>query len=204
MAFTPETGSGLADANSYLSEADADAYHLDRGNTVWAAATQGNKETALVRATDYVDKRFGPKFRGDKGTQTQALQWPRTDAYDDDAILISEIPVVLQRAVSEYAIRALAIHELAPDAPKNVNTQSHVTGVSNPTTPTGSAQKYREKAGPIEEETTYRNAGLNMTAANVASKSSLVSDFYIPEYPAADMWLEIILRSSKSTRLIRG
>ncbi len=204
MAFTPETGSGLATANSYISEAEADAYHVERGNTVWSAASQANKETALVRATDYVDKRFRRKYRGCKATQAQALQWPRTDAYDNEERLISGRPVELQQAVAEYAIRALAIHELSPDAPRTVNTQSHVTGVTNPTGAVGSPQKFREKLGPIEEETSFLNAGMSHAAAGNTSKSSLVSDFFIPEYPAADMLLEPILTAARGTRLVRG
>jgi hypothetical protein len=204
MAFTPETDAGLATANSYLSEAEADAYHVERGNTEWSAAVQADKETALVRATDYVDKRFGRKFRGDKGTQAQALQWPRTDAYDNDNLLISGRPEALKRAVSEYAIRALTLFELSPDPPRNVNSQSHVSGVTDPTTPTGSAQSFREKLGPLEEETKYKSAAANIASAGVSSKSSLVSDFYIPEYPAADMWLEELLKSSSTVRLVRG
>ena len=54
MALTPETGAGLADADSYCSQADADAYHDDRGNGAWALLDSDAKDAALRKATDYM------------------------------------------------------------------------------------------------------------------------------------------------------
>lgn len=105
--FVPEDGTGLPDSNSYVSVQDADAYFGDRGNTSWAT-TQEEKEVALVRATDYVDGRFGLQFIGEKATDTQSLAWPRTNTP------FTGIPRQLLRACCEYAVRALGA-ELAPD-----------------------------------------------------------------------------------------
>jgi hypothetical protein len=203
MAIVVEDGTGLSNAESYGSVADADTYHTARGNTVWTDATTPNKETALVRATDYIDRRFGDRFLGTRETSGQALAWPRVDAWDRDEFILSGVPTKLKQALFEYALRALLIHELSPDPARNVNTQSHVTGVTNPTTPTGQVQKTRRKIGPIEKEDAYRTAGTDLIAAGNSPKSTLVSDFFIPEYPAADMKIEPLLKSSASTRLVR-
>lgn len=65
-----------------------------------------------------------------------------------------------------------------------------------------------EKVGPLEEETEYD--GLSQLAtinANTtrSAQTSMVNDFYIPEYPEADLWLEQLVRNpATGTRLIRG
>jgi hypothetical protein len=111
MALTVEDGTGLADADSYLSEANADSYHSARGNTTWAAATSPNKEIALRLATEYIDQRF--TFKGVKKTTTQSLQWPRISACGgslDPALdpKIDLVPVAVEKAVAEYALRQLS------------------------------------------------------------------------------------------------
>lgn len=111
MTITVEDGTGLAAADSYISEADADSYHSDRGNSAWAAATSANKEIALRLASEYIDQRFS--FIGRKKTTTQALQWPRVDhgGYGLDNYLdpnIDTVPTLLEKAVCEYALRQLS------------------------------------------------------------------------------------------------
>ena len=98
MALTliKEDGTGQADANSYASVADADAYfdgHLYA--TQWTAAAQANKEKALVFATRLIDAER--QFKGVKATATQALQWPRDNCPDPDAAAESGSVAVLAR-----------------------------------------------------------------------------------------------------------
>jgi hypothetical protein len=91
-----EDGTGLADADSYLSLAGADAYHGALGNGSWATAAAAEREAALRRATQYLDTRY--RWRGEPLTDTQALAWPRTAA---------AWPVKrLQDATAELALRA--------------------------------------------------------------------------------------------------
>lgn len=75
ITLTVEDGSGLADANTYVASADADAYFLARANAAWAAATADAKAAALIQATQYLDTRY--TFKGERLTDTQALEWPR-------------------------------------------------------------------------------------------------------------------------------
>ena len=58
MAFTLETGSGLELANAYIDVTFFDDFHTDRGRDI-SALNATIVETAIVRATDYIDKRFG-------------------------------------------------------------------------------------------------------------------------------------------------
>lgn len=84
MSVTVEDGTGRADAVSYASVADADAYHLARRNDAWfAPGSEGDlKEAALIRATGFLDATYRARFPGYRTRRrAQALEWPRTGAY---------------------------------------------------------------------------------------------------------------------------
>lgn len=72
MAFVVEDGTAKADATSYVTIAEADGYFADRGMTGWTGA-DAVKQSALIKATDYIEGRFGQRFIGSKKTTTQAL-----------------------------------------------------------------------------------------------------------------------------------
>jgi len=139
VAFVVEDGTGLGDANSYASYAGYVAYWTDRG----AAPTedQADVEAALVRATDYFAVRF--RWRGEKATLEQALDWPRLCVYTLEGMPIEGVPVEVVKATYEYAKRALA-GELAPDPTVSAS------GVALTAT--------RRKVGPIETEDTFSGA----------------------------------------------
>lgn len=121
MAIVVEDGTGLANANSFGSLAEAFDYHEARGNTAWtnipASPADAGQEAALVRATSYIDGRFGQLFPGVrlKG-RAQALSWPREDAFDRDGneIASDEVPIEVRKATFEAALREL-------DAPGSLN-----------------------------------------------------------------------------------
>lgn len=206
FTFTVEDGTGLAAANSYASISYADDYHEGRGNTSWthSSVTDAEKENALVRATDYIEKRFGTKFRGWRGSSTQSLQWPRIDAEDNAGYLVSGVPDKLKQAVTEYAMRSISLHELSPDPISPVPVQKNLNGHTRDLSATGKVSKQTEKVGPIEESTEYQFGDDTVTAAGLSTKSSLVSDYNIPEYPAADMLLEELLANVSTRRIVRG
>jgi hypothetical protein len=66
MTLIVEDGSGVYGANSYVTISEADAYFLNRGNTSWAdiTATTQLKEEALIRATDFIERKYGTRFSG--------------------------------------------------------------------------------------------------------------------------------------------
>lgn len=144
MSFAVQNDDGDVDgANSYLSVEDFDAYHTDRGNTV-PTATDGQKQSALIRATDYLDERF--RFRGRKlNGNEQTTAWPRYDAYDNDREAVYGIPKAVLDATAEYGLRALTA-TLNPDPVLDENGRR--------------VQSYSIKVGgAVEEETTYANDG---------------------------------------------
>lgn len=207
MALVVEDGGGLSNANGYIDTTFADEYHDNHGHAGWAALSTAEKETSIVRATSFVDKRFGMRYVGFRRSKSQNLEWPRLDAFDKDGFLLSgedEIPRLLKRAVAEYALRAAIYNILAPDPLRAVPGQDFSdlnTAQSNRSAQqAGAVKSTRVKAGPVESETEYQ------TAADMAAKSSggrglqsgLLNDFYIPEYPEADMWIEELLRSGQT------
>lgn len=66
-------------ANSYVSVDQATEYHAQRGNAAWASASNDSRSSALIRATDYIDRSY--QFRGSKVDPTSrwsfhAPAWP--------------------------------------------------------------------------------------------------------------------------------
>lgn len=211
--FTPDMdGDGLANANAYLTLAFTNQYHEDRGHAFWATATDADKQTAIVRATFYVDKRFGRKWRGVRADQDQALDWPRIGAYDNDDFPLDAIPRKLRWAVAEYALRALIYQTLAPDPLRPVPTQD-MSDTTNPNQQTevitGQVKSKKVQVGPISESTTYESAtdvlAKNVAAGTRAAQATIMNDFHIPEYPEADLFIEELIKgSASSVTLVRS
>jgi hypothetical protein len=85
LTLIKEDGTGRVDANSYADVAEGDAFHeAHLYATDWTAASVATKTAALVLATRLIDAHY--QFRGFKAHDTQALQWPREFARDDDAL----------------------------------------------------------------------------------------------------------------------
>lgn len=99
MALIVEDGTGLATAESYVSVADADAYHTKMGATGWTGS-DAVKEAALRKATQYIDTEY--LFIGEQvNYPTQRLEWPR---YVDKDWPIRNVV----EACCELALRALS------------------------------------------------------------------------------------------------
>ncbi len=85
LTLIKEDGTGRVDANSYADVVEGDAFHeAHLYATDWTGASSTNKAVALVMATRLIDAHY--QFRGFKAHDTQALQWPREFARDDDAL----------------------------------------------------------------------------------------------------------------------
>jgi hypothetical protein len=125
MALIVETGNGLADAESYISIADADTYFLNRGITAWSGSDH-HKEEALRRATDYMEGRYYGQWKGQRKYPEQALAWPRVEVFDTDGYEISDssVPVQVKRACAEYAMRALTATLLPDETAPGITSES--------------------------------------------------------------------------------
>lgn len=164
-----EDGSGLANANSFGTLAEAAEYHRLLDNTLWAAATENDRVAALIAATQYVCQRY--LYIGVlevRSPTPQSLEFPRVSEdgsalYDARGIDISgSVPAVIKQVTFEYALRALS-GELLPD----------------PTVPDAAGRFVtleRKKLGPLEKELRFA-AGKPLTL--------------LRKYPKADRMLRM-------------
>lgn len=134
--MTLTTTAGAADADSYVSVADADTYHTARGTAAWTGEDAA-KEAALRRATAWLDGTYRSRLPGERRyDRTQALEWPRLSVYDSDGNPVDSdtIPREIVHATCEAAARELAS-----------------AGSLSPDVTTADAVK-RERVGPMEVE----------------------------------------------------
>ncbi len=139
MTLILEDGTGIMDANAYTDAAAFKVYHKDRGNVFDAGGSEIEK--AIIKATDYIDRKFGGKFKGVKEFASEnELEFPRLKLFNRAGVLVTDIPNKLAWATSEYALRALT-------------EELFLTPVVDET---GLRRiGFREKTGPIEEEVKY-------------------------------------------------
>jgi hypothetical protein len=106
LIFIAEDGTGRADANSYASVEEGDAYHDGHlYATAWTSATPERKAAALVMATRVIDAAY--EFHGNRATEQQALAWPRVGFPDpersDAEIQGDRVPRPVAKATCEMA-----------------------------------------------------------------------------------------------------
>lgn len=117
MSLIVEDGTGKSDAESYISVADATAYHAARGNADWAAiATDAIREQLLRKATSYMVGQYRLRWNGYRYTDTQALDWPRAWVPKPDTLPgyrgfpnyypYNEVPLDVAHACAELALRS--------------------------------------------------------------------------------------------------
>lgn len=130
MTLIVETGDGLANADSYISVADADARHAALGNSGWTGA-DAVKESALRRATEYLEQAYSSRWKGTRLMRAQALSWPRYGVEADGyALPSSTVPAGIANVCADLALQALS-------GPLNPNLERGIV---------------REKVGPLETE----------------------------------------------------
>ena len=129
-ALVVEDGTGLSTANSYATTAFCDTYFANQGGlAAWTSANVQVRTRALVQATMWIDANYGTRFAGYRGSNTQALEFPRSLAYDAQGYAIEGIPLALKRATAEMARRWLEdASQLNPDVAAGSNvTQDSVS-----------------------------------------------------------------------------
>jgi hypothetical protein len=144
--FTPEDGTGIEDANAFITVAFFKQYHADRG--VLIASGGGDIEKAIVRATDFMIARW--VFVGHRNSSLQGLHWPASDAQYYDGRFAIGVPIEVQQSCADYA-------KIELDSPGSLTiTPTYDTSGANVT-------MKREKVGPIEEETAFGGNGIKVT-----------------------------------------
>ena len=121
IQFIKEDGTGLDDATVYADLADADQYleNSDR-KTAWRAFSSKERQAALIQGADYIDQTFRNRYKGERFSSAQRLEWPRIKVFDELGVLTTpaaglagSIPEEIGNASIEYAFEA-ASSPLAP------------------------------------------------------------------------------------------
>jgi hypothetical protein len=105
VTLTVEDGTGLANADAYVSLATAATYASARAWTDWAAAADATKEAAIREATVYLDTSY--QWRGSIISTAQALAWPREGVTDAEGRDITGVPARVRDACCELARQQL-------------------------------------------------------------------------------------------------
>lgn len=164
MTLIVEDGTGLNNANSYISVADCGLYHDKMGNTLWTGSDSA-KEVALRRATQYIDNNY--RFIGYIKEETQSLSWPRYGAIDYDGRTFDDIvPQKIKDAVSELALSALS-----GNLETNLDSSNYIK---------------RQRVGELEIE--YKEGSPTYKIYNLAQK--IISDLIILKVSGSTRRLE--------------
>jgi hypothetical protein len=142
MALIVEDGTGLADAESYLSVADLGEYAELFGRSYTPSSPESEDEAALRRATQWLDGMFRSRFPGARlNGRDQVLEWPRSGAYDQSGELIASnaVPIEIKNATAEAALREIA-------SPGSLNPDY---------TPSQRVKRQRDKVDVLETEVEY-------------------------------------------------
>lgn len=152
MALIVEDGSSVSGAESYISVADADAYHEARGNTAWDVID--DKEALLRKATDYMVGKYRLRWAGVRTYSDQVLDWPRANVpvMDVHGIIYydsSEIPQAIKHACAILALKAYNATLAEDQTQKVVSVQvGPITTTYEPSSST--AVKYSEVDGLLQ------------------------------------------------------
>lgn len=104
MPITIVATAGAADANSYVTVAEAEAYLAARfGGSPFVDADDEDQKIALVQATNEIDRN---RFHGRKNAITQALEFPRAYPYVEESAPTS-VPRKVKLATFEHALYLL-------------------------------------------------------------------------------------------------
>lgn len=138
MALIVEDGSGVANANSYVSVAEYRAYATPRG--VSLPASDSEVETQLILAMDYLEVQC---WRGIATYDDQSLAMPREQIYISGSLIADDvIPNKIKFAQMQLALQVNNGVDLMPTV---------VGGASGAV--------IREKVGPLETEYASSNVG---------------------------------------------
>lgn len=144
MALIVENGTGLPDADSYVSLADFKAYCDGRGYA-YAGNADAVIEQKLRLATDYVNTIF--RYKGVRLNSGQSCEFPRTSLIDFSGYEVTGVPLRVIKATNELAFKGLT-EDLYVDLDRGGMTTSESVGPISvsyaPDAPAGKTFRFAE------------------------------------------------------------
>jgi len=126
MPLIVENGTGLANAEAYLSATDMRAYCEARGMNIPGHHTDASLEEHLRIACEYIDSRW--RYKGARLLSTQGMEWPRSGVIDWSSMEVTGIPKRLKQATAELAFKALTEINLFTDVDRSARVRSESVG----------------------------------------------------------------------------
>lgn len=163
MALIAEDGTGKSDAESYNSVAEVSAFLAKTGEDAGWLALAGDtvREQVARKATRALDTEW--THRGAKKSSTQALEWPRAYAYDDDGYAYSS--VALPQRLKEAHAQLCGVAAGSGGTPADIQPDQ---------TEPGDVQAESISVGPIALSTTF--AGGRSASAYYRKVQGLLSE----------------------------
>lgn len=153
MALIIEDGTIVADANSYVTVAEARSYCSSRGLTIPENDTE--LEALIVSGFDYLESLL---FKGNVIEPHQPSKWPREEVYVNGEELDSSV---------------------IPTDLKNANARLSFEATLTDLLPTGSGPEVvREKVDVVEVQ--YAESGSSSVAPNFRAVDALLQDLLDP------------------------
>lgn len=86
-----EDGTIVANADSYVSVAEADEYLAARGrDAAWSVLSEAQRASLLLLAADHMAAAYRSRWRGWRTNSDQSLDWPR------QGVVLTDMPVAAQ------------------------------------------------------------------------------------------------------------
>ena len=176
MAVVVEDGSGLSNADTYISVADADTYISTyvRNSSTWTSLGTAAKEQALKEGTQSLDLLYGQRFVGYRRNKDQSLAWPRTAGYDTDGYAVdgTVVPSAVENATVELAWRH--VNDGGPST-----TTGDTTGVIADSSAGTNISSESVSVGSVTSTTQY--AGIKSGSKVFRKISLILSKLIVPE-----------------------
>lgn len=106
MTLIVENGSGIYEANSYAGRGFIRDYLTRRNRAAsWDASTEAQRDAACIAATDYIDRRFGHRFKGQKlysalSVYASNILQLRATPVDGDTVTIGTVTYTFRTAAA--------------------------------------------------------------------------------------------------------
>jgi hypothetical protein len=155
MPLIAEDGTGLANANSYVTWDIIEVFAEERSWSDWATATDEAKEIAILDATIYLDTSY--LWKGSIKLEAQALAWPRESVFDREGRELAGVPQRIKDACCELARMKLTAALVASRTEGEV--QSLTAGSVSITYARGNRVSEGEKYGWIDRLVTGLHGG---------------------------------------------
>lgn len=148
-----ENGTGVVNANAYLTVEEADEILEVNIHSNWMVADEETKEKLIIWATRLLDERV--KWFGEKMFPTAWLAWPRCGVRDKEGYLLGDDRVPRQVKIAT----ALLADHLLTGNPELVNTSANLTSIRADVIELQFDAKLRTEKYPVEVKLALEGLG---------------------------------------------